>query len=93
MKLDGIPRGPAGSQKIVLTYAIDVNGILKVTAQSLSSSKIAKELSVSASGIGVNDEEVERMRQIAEAESLAERERVADIELQQYRICIAPGQD
>ena len=46
MKLEGIPEGPAGSQKIKLTYAIDINGVLKVTAKSESRSNIVQELSI-----------------------------------------------
>ena len=46
MKLEGIPEGPAGSQKIHLTYAIDINGVLKVTAKSESRSNIVQELSI-----------------------------------------------
>ena len=34
--MDDIPEGLAGTQKIKLTYKIDLNGILKVTAISKS---------------------------------------------------------
>ena len=44
--MDDIPSGDAGSQKIKLTYEINLNGVLKVTAISKSNTGNVKELIV-----------------------------------------------
>ncbi len=72
-KLDGIPPAPRGVPQIEVTFDIDVNGILHVSAKDLGSGKEQK-ISITGSS-GLSKEEVERMQR--EAESHAEEDRLA----------------
>jgi len=75
--LDGIPPAPRGLPKIEVTFDIDANGILHVTAKDQGTGKEQK-IRVEA-GSGLNKEEVERMRAEAkanEATDKAAREKV-----------------
>jgi molecular chaperone DnaK len=69
--LDGIPPSPRGVPQIEVTFDIDANGILKVTAQDKATGR-SQHITITASS-GLNDAEVERMRK--EAESHAEEDR------------------
>ncbi|GAB4494748.1 MAG: molecular chaperone DnaK [Anaerolineales bacterium] len=62
--LDGIPPAPRGIPKIEVTFDIDANGILKVTAQD-KATKRAQHITIAASS-GLTPEEVQHMRQQAE---------------------------
>jgi molecular chaperone DnaK len=68
--LDGIPPAPRGVPQIEVTFDIDANGILKVTAQDKATGR-SQHITITASS-GLSDNEVERMRQ--EAESHAEED-------------------
>lgn len=63
--LDGIPPAPRGVPQIEVTFDIDANGILKVTAKDKATGK-AQDITITASG-SLSKEDVERMRQEAEA--------------------------
>ena len=65
--LDGIPPAPRGVPQIEVTFDIDANGILKVTAQDKATSR-SQHITITASS-GLNKNEIERMR--AEAEQFA----------------------
>jgi molecular chaperone DnaK len=65
--LDGIPPAPRGVPQIDVTFDIDANGILKVTAQDKASGK-SQHITITASS-GLSDDEVESMRKVAEAHS------------------------
>ena len=71
--LDGIPPAPRGTPQIEVTFDIDANGILNVSAKDLGSGKEQK-ISITGSS-GLSKEEIERMQQ--EAESHAEDDRKA----------------
>jgi len=58
-KLRGIPPMPAGMPRVQVTFQIDANGILSVTARELRT-EIEQTIEVKAS-YGLTDEEVERM--------------------------------
>ncbi|MGN1359737.1 MAG: molecular chaperone DnaK [Kiritimatiellia bacterium] len=76
-KLDGIPPAPRGVPQIEVTFDLDANGILNVTAKDLGTGKEQK-ITITASS-GLSKEEVERMRKDAEAhasEDAAKREAV-----------------
>ncbi|MEW6093835.1 MAG: molecular chaperone DnaK [Chloroflexota bacterium] len=62
--LDGIPPAPRGIPQIEVTFDIDANGILKVTAQDKASGR-SQHITITASS-GLAKEEVERMRKEAE---------------------------
>ena len=69
--LDGIPPAPRGIPQVEVTFDIDVNGILKVTASDKATGR-SQNITLTASS-GLSSEEVERMR--AEAESHADEDR------------------
>ncbi len=71
--LDGIPPAPRGVPQIEVTFDIDANGILNVSAKDLGTGKEQK-ISITGSS-GLSKEEVEKMRQ--EAESHADEDRKA----------------
>ena len=71
--LDGIPPAPRGTPQIEVTFDIDANGILHVSAKDLGTGKEQK-ISITGSS-GLNKEEVERMQK--EAELHAEEDKKA----------------
>ncbi len=68
--LDGIPPAPRGIPQIDVTFDIDVNGILKVTAKDRSTGR-SQHITLAASS-GLSTAEIERMRQEAEAHAEAD---------------------
>ncbi|MBV5257856.1 molecular chaperone DnaK [Synechococcus moorigangaii CMS01] len=72
-RLDGIPPAPRGVPQIEVTFDIDANGILNVTAKDKGT---GKEQSISITGAStLPDDEVERMVKEAEANASADKER------------------
>ncbi|MCS7008949.1 MAG: molecular chaperone DnaK, partial [Chthoniobacterales bacterium] len=71
--LDGIPPAPRGVPQIEVTFDIDANGILNVSAKDLGTGK-EQRISITGSS-GLTKEEVERLRR--EAELHAEEDRKA----------------
>ncbi len=72
-KLDGIPPMPAGMPQIEITYDIDANGILSVTAREKST---GKEASITIQNTTtLDDSEVDRM--VKDAEAHADEDRKA----------------
>src|SRR6201982_2324176 len=71
--LDGIPPAPRGVPQIEVTFDIDANGILHVSAKDLGTGKEQK-ISITGSS-GLSKDEVEKMQR--EAESHAEEDRKA----------------
>jgi len=71
--LDGIPPAPRGVPQIEVTFDIDANGILKVTAQDKATSR-SQHITITASS-GLSKEEVERMRKEAEAHAAEDKKR------------------
>ena len=69
--LDGIPPAPRGVPQIEVTFDIDANGILTVTAKDKATGK-SQSIRIEGS-VGVSKEEVERMKR--EAEMYAEEDR------------------
>jgi molecular chaperone DnaK len=64
-RLDGIPPAPRGTPQIEVTFDIDANGILHVTAKDLGTGRDQK-ISITGSS-GLTKDEVERLRKEAEA--------------------------
>lgn len=72
-RLDGIPPAPRGVPQIEVTFDIDANGILNVTAKDKGT---GKEQSISITGAStLPDNEVERMVREAEQNASADKER------------------
>jgi molecular chaperone DnaK len=72
-RLDGIPPAPRGVPQIEVTFDIDANGILNVTAKDKGT---GKEQSISITGAStLPDNEVERMVREAESNANADKER------------------
>jgi molecular chaperone DnaK len=71
--LDGIPPAPRGMPQIEVTFDIDANGILKVTAQDKATGR-SQHITITASS-GLSEAEVEKMRKDAEAHADEDRKR------------------
>ena len=71
--LEGIPPAPRGMPQIEVTFDIDANGILNVSAKDLGTGKEQK-IEIKA-GSGLSDDEIERM--VKDAESHADEDRRA----------------
>ncbi len=76
--LDGIPPAPRGIPQIEVTFDIDANGILKVTAQDKATGR-SQHITITASS-GLSEAEIERMRREAEAHAEEDRRRKELIE-------------
>ena len=76
--LDGLPPAPRGVPQVEVTFDIDANGILKVTAQDKATGR-SQHITITASS-GLSDSEVERMRKDAEAHAEEDRKRKELIE-------------
>jgi molecular chaperone DnaK len=75
--LDGIPPAPRGTPQIEVTFDIDANGILQVSAKDLGSGKEQK-ISITGSS-GLSKDEVEKLTREAkehEAEDLKAKEKI-----------------
>ena len=77
-QLTGIPPAPRGVPQIEVTFDIDANGILNVTAKDLATGKDQTIKITSSSGL--SKEEVERMAKEAEAHSAEDKSRREEIE-------------
>jgi molecular chaperone DnaK len=77
--LDGIPPAPRGVPQIEVTFDIDANGILKVTAQDKATGR-SQHITITASS-GLSDSEVEKMRKDAESHAEDDRKRRELIEV------------
>jgi molecular chaperone DnaK len=76
--LDGIPPAPRGVPQIEVTFDIDANGILNVTARDKGTGK-AKDIRIEGSS-GLDKGEIERMKRDAEANAAADRERAERVD-------------
>ena len=80
--LDGIPPAPRGIPQVEVTFDIDANGILNVTAMDKASGK-SQKITITASS-GLSDQEVERMRRDAETHAEEDKNRKELIEARNY---------
>jgi molecular chaperone DnaK len=77
-KLGGIPPAPRGVPQIEVTFDIDANGILNVTAKDNATGKDTRITITSSSGL--SKEEVEKMAREAEAHASEDKEKREEIE-------------
>jgi molecular chaperone DnaK len=70
--LDGLPPAPRGIPQIEVTFDIDANGIINVTATDKATNKEQK-IRIEASS-GLSQDDIERMKQEAEANADADKE-------------------
>jgi len=80
--LDGLPPAPRGIPQIEVTFDIDANGILKVTASDKATGR-SQHITITASS-GLNDAEVERMRKEAETHAEEDLKRKEAIEARNH---------
>jgi molecular chaperone DnaK len=71
--LEGIPPAPRGMPQIEVTFDIDANGIVSVSAKDKATAK-EQRITIQASG-GLTDAEIERMVKDAEANAESDKER------------------
>jgi molecular chaperone DnaK len=76
--LVGIPSAPRGMPQIEVTFDIDANGIVNVSAKDKATNK-EQQIRIQASG-GLSDEDIEQMVQDAESNADADKERRASVE-------------
>ncbi len=76
--LDGIPPAPRGIPQVEVTFDIDANGILKVTAQDKATGR-SQNITITASS-GLSDDEVNRMKTDAEMHAAEDATRKSLIE-------------
>jgi molecular chaperone DnaK len=80
--LDGIPPAPRGVPQIEVTFDVDANGILKVSAQDKATGR-SQHITITASS-GLSDAEVEKMRKDAQAHAEEDRKRKELIEVRNH---------
>ena len=76
--LDGIPPAPRGVPQIEVTFDIDANGILNVTARDKATGKEQK-IRIEAS-TGLSDDEIDRMRREAKENEAADQAKRDEVE-------------
>ena len=76
--LDGIPPAPRGVPQIEVTFDLDANGILNVSAKDLGTGKEQK-ITITAAG-GLSKDEIEKMRKDAELHAAEDAKRHEDVE-------------
>ena len=76
--LDGIPPAPRGVPQIEVTFDIDANGIVNVSAKDLGTGK-QQQITITASS-GLGKDEVDKMMQEAEAHADEDKARKDEVE-------------
>lgn len=79
-QLDGIPPAPRGIPQIEVTFDIDANGIVHVSAKDLGTGKEQKVTITSSSGL--KQDQIDKMMKEAEANAEEDKKRKEQIELQ-----------
>lgn len=77
--LDGIPPAPRGIPQVEVTFDIDANGIVHVSAKDKATGREQK-ITITASS-GLSDEEIERMKKDAEAHAADDKKRKEIVEI------------
>ena len=71
--LDGIPPAPRGMPQIEVTFDIDANGVVNVSAKDVGTGK-EQRITIQSSG-GLSEAEIEKMMKDAEANAKADKEK------------------
>ena len=71
--LDGIPPAPRGMPQIEVTFDIDANGVVNVSAKDVGTGK-EQRITIQSSG-GLSEAEIEKMMKDAEANARADKEK------------------
>lgn len=77
--LDGVPPAPRGVPQIEVTFDVDANGILQVTAKDKTSGK-EQSIRIEASS-GLSDEDIKRMQSEAEAHADEDKKKMELVEV------------
>jgi len=77
--LDGIPPAPRGVPQIEVTFDIDANGILHVTAKDLGTSK-SQDIRITHSS-GLTEQEIDRMKKDAKEHESEDKKKKEEIDL------------
>jgi molecular chaperone DnaK len=80
--LDGIPPAPRGIPQVEVTFDIDANGILKVTALDKATSR-SQHITITASS-GLSETEIDKMRKEAEANADSDKRRKELVEVRNH---------
>jgi molecular chaperone DnaK len=80
--LMGIPTAPRGIPQIEVTFDIDANGIVNVSAKDKATNK-EQQIRIQASG-GLSDKEIEKMVQEAEANATEDKKRKEQVEAKNH---------
>ena len=78
-QLTEIPPAPRGTPQIEVTFDIDANGILNVSAKDLGTGKEQK-ITITASS-GLSEEDIEKMKQDAESHAEDDKKRREEVDL------------
>jgi molecular chaperone DnaK len=76
--LDGIPPAPRGMPQVEVTFDIDANGILSVTAKDKTSGK-AQSIKIQASS-GLSKDDIEKMKKEAELKNTEDQQKKEEVE-------------
>ena len=76
--LDGLPPAQRGTPQIEVTFDIDANGIIKVSAQDKATGK-SQDIRIEASS-GLTEEEIDKMRKEAEANADADKKEKEEVD-------------
>ena len=87
--LMGIPPAPRGVPQIEVTFDIDANGIVSVSAKDKATGK-EQQIKIQASG-GLSDSDIERMVKDAEANAEADKKRREMVEAEESRRSHGPS--
>jgi molecular chaperone DnaK len=77
--LDGIPPAPRGVPQVEVTFDIDANGILNVSARDKATGK-QQNITITASS-GLTKDEIDKMKKEAEAHAAEDKEHREEIEI------------
>lgn len=80
--LEGIPPAPRGMPQIEVTFDIDANGVVKVSAKDKATNK-EQQIRIQSSG-GLSEAEIKKMMQDAEANASADKARKEKIEAKNH---------